>query len=141
MRLAKTETAQRICLLDATPTRGLRCLPYSRAFDIRGLMRESSGMLSAVAFQEAVQNVGATSLDQVVIYDRDDEAASLTLWRFFHRFGHSDTCVLAGGLKAWAAAGGELVDRYTKHDRGTWRALAADAATATSLAESNNEGM
>jgi 3-mercaptopyruvate sulfurtransferase SseA len=135
MRLAEPETARRICLIDATPVVGARCLPGARALDLRALMVESGGMPTAEAFQATVRAIGATSLDQVIIYDRDDPLAASVLWRLFHAFGHRDACILAGGYRAWCAASGELAARYCVHEVGTWRARQAPATNHALLAD------
>jgi 3-mercaptopyruvate sulfurtransferase SseA len=129
MRLAEPETAGRICLIDATPKSGEPCIPYSRPLDVRVLMDIGAAMPTAQAFQSAVRSIGATSLDQVVIYDRDDPPASSVLWHLFRAFGHRDTCILDGGYAAWCGASGELVSRYCEHELGTWRARESDAAS------------
>jgi thiosulfate/3-mercaptopyruvate sulfurtransferase len=122
MRLAEPETAQRICLIDVTPITREPCLPYARALDVRALMAD--GMPTAAAFQAATRAIGATSLDQVVIYDRNDPLAASVLWRLFQAFGHRDACILEGGYDSWRDVGGELAGRYSNHDLGTWRAAA-----------------
>jgi 3-mercaptopyruvate sulfurtransferase SseA len=124
MRLAEAETAQRICLIDATPGEG-PCLPYARPLDVRAMSK--SGMPAAEDFQAAMRAIGATSFDQVVIYDRDVPLASSILWRLFRSFGHRDACILDGGYDAWLRAAGELADRYSKHEPGTWRAAGLSA--------------
>jgi 3-mercaptopyruvate sulfurtransferase SseA len=129
MRLAEPETALRICMIDCTPRPGERCIHYSRALDVRALLAASGAAPSAEAFEAAVRAIGATSLDQVVIYDRDDPAAALVLWNLFRAFGHRDTCMLEGGYAAWCMAGGELAQEYCEQDVGTWRAR--DPATAS----------
>jgi 3-mercaptopyruvate sulfurtransferase SseA len=120
MRLAEAETAQRICLIDATPRADAPCLPYARPLDLRAIL--STGMPTPEEFQAAVRAIGATSFDQVVIYDRNTPLASSILWRLFRCFGHRDACILDGGYDAWCSASGELVDGYSKHEAGTWRA-------------------
>jgi 3-mercaptopyruvate sulfurtransferase SseA len=124
MRLAEAETAQRICLIDATPGEG-PCLPYARPLDLRAIL--STGMPTPEEFQGAVRAIGATSFDQVVIYDRNIPLASSILWRLFRCFGHRDACILSGGYDAWCSVSGELVEGYSKHEAGTWRAAGATA--------------
>lgn len=120
MRLAEPETAGRICLIDATPMIGQPCIPYSRALDVRVLVDAGNAMPTPQSFQSAVRSIGATTLDQVVIYDRDDPSASSVLWHLFRAFGHRDTCILEGGYAAWRSASGELATRYCEHEPGTW---------------------
>jgi 3-mercaptopyruvate sulfurtransferase SseA len=129
MRLAEPETAGRICLIDATPKPGEPCIPYSRALDVRALMDTGRALPTAQAFQSAVRSIGATSLDQVIIYDRDDPPASSVLWHLFRAFGHRDTCILDGGYAAWRGASGELASRYGEQEPGTWRAQEAETAS------------
>jgi 3-mercaptopyruvate sulfurtransferase SseA len=124
MRLAEAETAQRICLIDATPGEG-PCLPYARPLDVRAMLK--SGMPTADNFQAALRAIGTTSFDQVVIYDRDTPLASSILWRLFRSFGHRDACILDGGYDAWCTVSGELVESYSKHEAGTWRAAGVSA--------------
>ncbi len=120
MRLAEPETAKRICLIDATPRAGEPCLPYARPLDIRTLLQ--CGPVSGEAFQAAVRVIGATSYDQVVIYDRNLPLASSVLWGLFKAFGHRDACVLQGGYVAWRQADGEVAADYAPQEAGTWRA-------------------
>ena len=122
MRLAEPETAGRICLIDATPKTSEPCIPYSRALDVRALVEAGTALPTAQAFQSAVRSIGATTLDQVVIYDRDNPLASSVLWHLFRAFGHRDACILEGGYAAWCAASGELASRYSEQKPGTWRA-------------------
>jgi|SRR5579862_9814576 len=130
MRLGEPDTARRICLIDATPTADEPCLPQSRPLDVRALVEESNGLPPAHAFQAAARRIGATSFDQVVIYDRNTPLAASVLWRLFRVFGHRDTAILEGGYQAWCSAGGDLASRYSEHEAGTWRAaeLPADDA-------------
>jgi 3-mercaptopyruvate sulfurtransferase SseA len=123
MRLAEPETAQRICLIDASPAPGEPCLPYARPLDVRALVERHGGVPTSGAFEAAIRTIGTTSLDQVIIYDRDGDIASLVLWGLFRSFGHRDTCILEGGHAAWCAAGGEVTGRYSEHEFGTWRAV------------------
>jgi 3-mercaptopyruvate sulfurtransferase SseA len=120
MRLAEPETARRICLIDATPGHDGTCLPHARPLDLRALLQ--SGPPTAGAFQAAIRAIGATSHDQVVIYDRDMPLAASVLWRLFQAFGHPDACVLEGGYAAWHQASAEIARGYTSQEPGTWRA-------------------
>ena len=132
MRLNEPETAQRICLIDSTPTMAAPCLPYARPLDACALVQD--GLPTAATFEAAVRAIGATTLDQVVVYDRNFPPAASVLWRLFRAFGHRDVCILEGGYQAWRDACGELAARYALHDQGTWRA-AAPASDRELLAE------
>ena len=127
MRLAEPDTARRICLIDATPTADAPCLPHARPLDVRALVEQSGGVPPAPSFQAAVRRIGATSFDQVVIYDRDIPLAASVLWRLFQIFGHRDTAILEGGYQAWCSAAGELASHYSEHEAGTWRAAQSPA--------------
>jgi thiosulfate/3-mercaptopyruvate sulfurtransferase len=87
------------------------------------------GVPTADVFESAIRAIGATSLDQVVIYDRDNPLAALVLWRLFRAFGHRDACVLEGGIAAWRGASGDLASAYSQHEPGTWRAQRGAADT------------
>jgi 3-mercaptopyruvate sulfurtransferase SseA len=119
MRLAEAETAQRMCLIDATPNEG-PCLPYARPLAVQALVQDA--IPTAETFQAALRAIGATSFDQVVIYDRNIPLASSILWRLFRCFRHRDACILDGGYHAWCSVSGELVESYSDHEPGTWRA-------------------
>lgn len=120
MRLAEPETARRICLIDATPGHDGPCLPYARPLDVGALLQGSP--LTASSFQAAVRAIGATSFDQVVIYDRDTPLAASVLWRLFQAFGHRDACILEGGYAAWRSASGDVARGYAPQEAGTWQA-------------------
>ncbi len=120
MRLAEPETARRICLIDATPGKDEPCLPHARPLDVGALLQ--GGPPTAAFFQAAVRAIGATSFDQVVIYDRGNPLAASVLWRLFQAFGHCDACILDGGYTAWRSASGDIARGYASQEAGTWRA-------------------
>jgi thiosulfate/3-mercaptopyruvate sulfurtransferase len=60
----------------------------------------------AIDFAEAVEQLGISSGDMIVVYDQSGLAmAASRVWWTFRVFGHDNVCVLNGGLPAWEAAG------------------------------------
>ncbi len=58
----------------------------------------------AVDFGDAVEQLGISSSDTVVVYDQNGLAmAASRVWWTFRVFGHDNVCVLNGGLPAWEA--------------------------------------
>jgi thiosulfate/3-mercaptopyruvate sulfurtransferase len=57
----------------------------------------------------AIGQLGITPSSAVVIYD-DGTLFAARLWWVLHYLGHADVRVLDGGLAAWQAAGGEVVE-------------------------------
>jgi thiosulfate/3-mercaptopyruvate sulfurtransferase len=60
----------------------------------------------AVDFADAIETLGISSTDTVVVYDQSGLAmAASRVWWTFRVFGHDNVCVLNGGLPAWEAEG------------------------------------
>ena len=57
----------------------------------------------------AIGQLGITPASTVVIYD-DGTLFAARLWWVLHYLGHADVRILDGGLAAWKAAGGEVVE-------------------------------
>jgi thiosulfate/3-mercaptopyruvate sulfurtransferase len=58
----------------------------------------------AVDFADAVEQLGISSSDTIVVYDQGGLAmAASRVWWTFRVFGHDNVCVLNGGLPAWEA--------------------------------------
>ena len=79
--------------------------------DVRGAADWSGGHLrGALHMPMAEVNMRVSELpwDQLVVAYCDDGATSTQAVRFFRERGMEDTFVLAGGLAAWRAAGGEV---------------------------------
>jgi len=68
-------------------------------------------MPAAAPFQAAMRRAGVTEDGLVVVYDEADASAAARCWWLLRYFGHRHVCVLDGGYRAWAAAGGRLALR------------------------------
>ncbi|HET8981040.1 MAG TPA: sulfurtransferase [Solirubrobacteraceae bacterium] len=64
----------------------------------------------AERFTGAMQRVGVDSDRPVVVYDAANGMAAARAWWLLRYFGHPDARLLDGGIAAWQAAGGEVVD-------------------------------
>lgn len=64
---------------------------------------------SADDFQAAMQSLGVSDDQQVVVYDAADSTSAARAWWLLRYFSHSDVRVLDGGYAAWAAAGLPIV--------------------------------
>ncbi|KUO94739.1 sulfurtransferase [Ferroacidibacillus organovorans] len=62
---------------------------------------------SEAAFAAFLERLSVTPLSRVIVYDEKGDMAP-RLWWMLRLYGHRDVRVLAGGIKAWQAAGGEL---------------------------------
>jgi len=60
---------------------------------------------SAAVFESAMRRAGLRSGQLAVAYDDGDSLISGRLWWLLRYFGHNQTAVLDGGLRAWSAAG------------------------------------
>lgn len=83
-------------------------IPGAQFFDIKLISDHSSpypNMLpTPEAFAGAVGNMGISTMDTVVVYDRAFLGAARAWW-MFRIFGHDDVLVLDGGLPKWQAEG------------------------------------
>ena len=59
-------------------------------------------------FESSMSEMGISSSDEVIVYDRSNFVASARAWWMFVSFGHQNAKVLNGGLKAWKSAGGPM---------------------------------
>ncbi len=59
-------------------------------------------------FELSMSELGISSSDKVIVYDRSNFVASARVWWMFLSFGHQNVKVLNGGLKAWKSAGGPI---------------------------------
>ena len=108
-------------LLDATyylPTEGKDAkalfaaahIPGARFFDLDAVADHATGLPhmlpSPHEFAAAMEALGISSTDHVVVYDQRGIFSAPRLWWMLRVFGHDNVQVLDGGLPAWIAAGG-----------------------------------
>lgn len=56
-----------------------------------------------------MQRLGIDQGDTVVVYDAGNTMMAAYIWWILHHLGHGHTFVLNGGLRAWQAAGGDVM--------------------------------
>ncbi|HYJ13308.1 MAG TPA: sulfurtransferase [Thermomicrobiales bacterium] len=79
----------------------------------------------------AIGQLGITPDSAVVVYD-DGTLFAARLWWVLHYLGHGDVRVLDGGLAAWKAAGGEVVEgQAVRNPVGTYDGTPNPAVLAT----------
>lgn len=59
-------------------------------------------------FEASMSELGISSSDNVIVYDRSTFVASARVWWMFLSYGHQNVKVLNGGLKAWKLGGGPV---------------------------------
>lgn len=88
-------------------------IPGAVFFDVDAIVDRQSAlphaMPSAPEFQAAVEALGVSNSDQVVIYDGSGcNLSAARAWWMFRTFGHDRAAVLDGGMKKWQAEGRAL---------------------------------
>lgn len=80
-------------------------LPGALFFDIDAICDPNSELPhtlpSAKAFAEAIQELGISTNDKVVVYDSHGLFSAARVWWMFRTFGHDNIAVLDGGLPKW----------------------------------------
>mmetsp|Transcript_20855 Transcript_20855/g.53046 ORF Transcript_20855/g.53046 Transcript_20855/m.53046 type:complete len:334 (-) Transcript_20855:338-1339(-) len=83
-------------------------IPGAQFFDVDGIADPSTGLPhmlpSEASFAAAMDALGITNKDTVVIYDGMGIFAAPRTWWTFRVFGHERVAVLDGGLPAWKDA-------------------------------------
>jgi thiosulfate/3-mercaptopyruvate sulfurtransferase len=84
-------------------------IPGARFYDLDALSDRSTPLPhmlpTPAAFGRDVGALGIGDDDHVVVYDADGLFSAPRVWWTFRVFGHDRVSVLAGGFKAWRAAG------------------------------------
>ncbi|MFJ2739496.1 rhodanese-like domain-containing protein [Streptomyces sp. NPDC087440] len=133
-----TQPGERLVVLDASVGAHRHkgpWIPGARIFDIDGEMSDEGAaaphtMLGEEQFTERVRRLGVRGTDQVVVYDAAGIYSSARAWWMLRAAGFERVAVLDGGLPAWLAAGGPVVDSPTEPGTGS----PADPRTAPSAA-------
>jgi thiosulfate/3-mercaptopyruvate sulfurtransferase len=95
-------------LSDPPGDRGRHPLPEARRFEARA------------------RRAGVGRDSRVVAYDEAGEGGAARLWWLLRHFGHPDTAVLNGALRAWREEGGPLEEGRTSLRSGDFVARARD---------------
>lgn len=127
--LIEPDTLSRLMLVDNPPVRILDAtfvmpgssrdpradyenahIPGAMFFDVEAVADHGTDLPhmlpSAHDFELAVEALGISSGEQVVVYDQTGVAmAAARAWWMFRAFGHDEVCVLNGGLPAWQLRG------------------------------------
>ena len=88
-------------------------IPGAQFFDIDAVADPDSDMAHMLPgeafFADAMGAFGLRETDFIVVYDRSPAfMAAARCWWMLRCFGHTNVCVLDGGLAAWQAAGGDI---------------------------------
>lgn len=70
--------------------------------------------------RETMRRIGVTKSRRVVAYDEDSGMLAARLVWVLDWLGHPDVAMLDGGIRAWVAAGGQVVKEATQPKRSTW---------------------
>lgn len=114
-----------------------RHIPGAVFFDIDEISDRSTSLPhmlpSPEDFARAVEALGISSGDRVVVYDDAGLFSAARAWWTFRVMGHEAVAVLNGGLPKWIAEGRVLTDAPTRARRGAFQArlrpeLVRDAA-------------
>ena len=103
-------------------------LPGAVYFDIDEVADPSSSLPhmypTVERFEQCVENLGISSDNRLIIYDRTNYLASARVWWMFRSFGHDDVQVLNGGLKEWEKHGGTMEAGEPQTELGNFTAQA-----------------
>lgn len=84
----------------------------SQYFDIDEISDKSINLPHMVPtneiFQNAVEGLGISSTDHVIVYTVSDAFSAARVWWMFRLFGHKRVSILHGGLNAWKAVEGPM---------------------------------
>lgn len=117
-------------------------IPGAAFFDIDAVSDKGSDLPhmlpSAGAFEEAVQLLGISSTDLVIIYDAKGIYSAPRVWWTFKAMGHENCAVLDGGLPKWCRENRPTTSSAPSHPPGIFRAAPAPALARGSKALMEN---
>jgi len=84
-------------------------IPSARFLDIDAVSDRSSAaphmLPAAEAFGRAMEEIGVSRTDRIVVYDNSPTRTAARGWFMFRHFGAERVCVLDGGFQKWVAEG------------------------------------
>lgn len=126
MTLCKSELGHKIRIIDSTfvlpnaekdPERFFlkQHIPDACFYDIKGNANPDSSIPNTLPtppdFARSINKLGISNDDFIIIYGQDGMIMGpARLWWMLRVFGHTNVCVLDGGLPAWINAGFETTD-------------------------------
>lgn len=105
-----------------------RHIPGAVFFDIDEISDQTNPLPhmvpSAEQFAAQVGELGIGSPNQVVVYDSTGIFSAARVWWLFRYMGHSDICVLNGGLPRWLEEDRVVSAEVPRHETGQMTAIA-----------------
>src|SRR4051812_1640745 len=101
-------------------------IPRAIFFDIDAICDKASSLPhmipSAEEFGRDVGNLGISSDDRVIVYDRDGFKFAPRVWWELRTFGHKTVSILDGGFAKWQSEGRSVERGITKKEPRTFKA-------------------
>lgn len=99
-------------------------IPGAVYFDIDKIAVVSSDLPhmypSLEVFEICMNELGISTTDEVIVYDRSTFVASARAWWMLLSFGHPNVKVLDGGLQAWKSVGGSVESGLPESKNGSF---------------------
>lgn len=100
-------------------------IPGALEFDLSAikalpLMRQTEGVIA-----EQLSKLGVSANDEIIVYDRHGVFSAPRLWWLLKTLGHENVAILNGGLPAWIAAGGSVVEEPAKRNASNYQETTA----------------
>ncbi|MBI3768505.1 MAG: sulfurtransferase [Deltaproteobacteria bacterium] len=112
--LTRRMRTRSVVVIDARPASAFAAahLPGAVHLDVFGMSLIDTRPAPLAAFEWMVQHLfelrGVTREQAVVVYEEDSGMRAARIVWLLELFGHSDACLLDGGIRRWRAEGGPL---------------------------------